>query len=174
MTDQEIKGMIERYGMTKSGDKIRMSKNLDEARTNIEAIKAAKPEIMSFFEAEEAARRSAFERKEANFFSIPGVRELRDAREEWANYRAEFNRAMDRVDGRLPVKPSSDPDAIAVAYPGAVFALMVQYKSCSANYQISAIAGRAYEALRNGGDLEQIKQTYEAEMDQFTLSHMWD
>ena len=73
MDVQEIKAMIEYYGMSRQGDKIRMS---------IETIKAAKPEIMAYWQAETERRVMEEKQKDETFYSIPGVRELAEAREE--------------------------------------------------------------------------------------------
>ena len=170
MTKQEIREMIEHYGMIRNGDKIRMVKNVEESRRNIEAIKAAKPEIMAYWDAEEAAQK----RRRETFLNIPGVREIRDARAEWGKYLAEFNRAMDRGDCIFPAKPASDLEGLEKAHPDAVFALEVYKKSTSANYEISDIAGRAYNALLDGEAVSEVRETYEAEMAAFVEKHQWD
>lgn len=174
MTNQEIKAMIERYGMTRAGDKIQMLRNLDEAKMNLEAIKAAKPEILAYWDAE--AERLAAERHRKNeiFYAIPGVRELSDARKEWAEWNRAFNEAMDRGDGFIPSKPKSDIEALE-KNDLAVWALQTKREALnSANYEIRAIGERAYEALRNGEDPETVKAAYDAEKAAFVERHQWD
>lgn len=46
------------------------------------------------------------------FWSIPGAKELRDARSEWLEYRRACNRAWENESMRWPRKPSSDVEAL--------------------------------------------------------------
>lgn len=170
MNTQEIKEMIARYGMTRNGDKIRMSKNLDEAQKNIKAIQAAKPEIMAYWDQMAAAEAQ----KDANFYSIPGVRELADARAEWSKWNREFNAAMDREDGIIPPSPLSDIQ-ILEENQMAVWALRVKREALHGeNYEISRIAKSAYDALRDGKELEAVKAEYDDAMKAFAERHQGD
>lgn len=162
--------MIEHYGMVRNGDKIRMSKNLDEARKNIAAIQAAKPQILAYWDqlAEDENH------KDAIFYSIPGVRELADARAEWSQWQRDFNAAMDREDGIVPRRPQSDIQSLEQNQL-AVWALRVKREALySENYEISSIGKRAYEALRDGENPEAVKETYDAEMQAFAERHQFD
>lgn len=174
MTKQEIETMIERYGMTRANDKIRMSKNLDEANKNLAAIKAAKQEILAYWDAEAEQRIAEQRKKDETFYSIPGVRELSEARNEWGKYYREFNEVMERGDCIFPAKPESDIEALE-KNTLAVWALKTKKEALyGTNYEISAIGKRAYDALRNGEDPEMVKAAYDAEKDAFVERHMWD
>ena len=47
MTAQEIKSMIDHYGLVRHYDKLRITRNQDEAKANLETIKSAKQAIFS-------------------------------------------------------------------------------------------------------------------------------
>ena len=174
MTVQEMQSMIEHYGLIKVDDKLRITKNNAEATINIDAIKAAKPEIIAYLEAEVERMAAESARKDETFYSIPGVRELSEARREWAKWHQEFNAAMDRGDPRIPATPEIDLEALE-KNGMAVWALNVKYEAQqSQNYEISAIGERAYEALRNGEDPEKVKAAYDAEKKAFVERHQWD
>ena len=51
-------------------------------------------------------------RKTSFFESIPGVKEIRKAREEWRDYQFEFQRAFERGTGRYPDSSSIDAAGI--------------------------------------------------------------
>ena len=174
MDVQEIKAMIEYYGMSRQGDKIRMSKNLDDANNNIETIKAAKPEIMAYWQAETERRVMEEKQKDETFYSIPGVRELAEAREEWGKWRREFSAAMERGDSIFSPAPQSDIQSLE-KNEMAVWALKVKREALySENDEICSIGKRAYDALRNGASPEETKAAYDAEKDAFIERHMWD
>lgn len=65
MTTAEMEKMIEYYGLrvrrTLGGDFLQITKNLEEAEKNIEAIRAAKPELLAHMNAREAAERERLE-----------------------------------------------------------------------------------------------------------------
>lgn len=174
MKSQEIKAMVEHYGLMRIGDKLRITQNKDEAMGNLDAIKAAKAEIMAYLEAEAERKLAEMERKNRTFYAIPGVRALDDARIEWAEWHRKFNEAMDRGDPQIPSKPASDIKALE-KNALAVWALQAKWEALhSTNYEISAIGQRAYEALRNGEDPETVKAAYDAEKAAFVERHQWD
>lgn len=56
----------------------------------------------------------------------------------------------------------------------AVFALDMEYKKGSANYELAGIAEKAYNALCNGEAWEAVKKQYDKDNDEFVLRHVWD
>lgn len=172
MTTQEIKTMIEYYGMSRAGDNIRITKHQDEMKKNLTQIKAAKPEIMAYWKAEDERRAQESRRKDETFYSIPGVRALSEARKEWSNYHSKFNYAMEH-DIQLPTPPKSDIDALE-KNELAVWALQVKKESLSTNYEISDYAGRAFQALRNGEDPKTVRAAYLEDQKAFLERHQWN
>ena len=116
----------------------------------------------------------SYQERLKTFWSIPGAKELRDARAEWLEYRRACNSAWENESTRWPRKPSSDVEALEKKYPAAVFALYVAYERDSANYEIAGYANRAYEALCNGEPWETVKAAYDADKKEFVDRHMWD
>ena len=136
-----------------------------------------KAEILAYLKREEEKKKEEYLRKTSFFESIPGVKEIRKAREEWRDYQFEFQRAFERGTGRYPDSPSIDAAGIKKLeeqYPEAVFALDMEYKKGSANYELAGIAEKAYNALCNGEAWEAVKKQYDKDNDEFVLRHVWD
>ena len=146
----------------------------DEEKKQIGEHKA---EILAYLKREEEKKKEEYLRKTSFFESIPGVKEIRKAREEWRDYQFEFQRAFERGTGRYPDSPSIDAAGIKKLeeqYPEAVFALDMEYKKSSANYELAGIAEKAYNALCNGEAWEAVKKQYDKDNDEFVLRHVWD
>lgn len=65
MTNAELQNMIDRYGLrvrrTLGGDFLQITQNREEAEKDLEAIRAAKPELLAYINAKEAAARERLE-----------------------------------------------------------------------------------------------------------------
>ena len=175
MTTTEIKALIEHYDMFRSGDRVGIRKNIPEFKKNVDAIKDAKPQILAYFKAEENRQAEEARKKEEAFNSIPGVRELLAAADEWEDYNIKFQRCMDEGNGRLPAKPKSSISELKKRYPDAAFAIQVRDEyQLGHNYELSAIAKRAYEALRDGKAPAEVRESYERETGEWLNRHAWD
>lgn len=134
-----------------------------------------KAEILQYIREEEARRHAEYERRENNFKSIPGVREIQEARNEFAQWHYDFNKAMDSEDGASVFRACpQNPKEIEAKYPDAVFALEMERLSNSANYEIASYAGNAYEMLCEGNPIDEVRAYYEKENKAFVERHMWD
>ena len=176
MTEENIIKMIEKYEIKDNRDgRIRAYHvKTDEEKKQIGEHKA---EILAYLKREEEKKKEEYLRKTSFFESIPGVKEIRKAREEWRDYQFEFQRAFERGTGRYPDSPSIDAAGIKKLeeqYPEAVFALDMEYKKGSANYELAGIAEKAYNALCNGEAWEAVKKQYDKDNDEFVLRHVWD
>lgn len=176
MTEADIIKMIEKYEIKDNRDgRIRAYHvKTDEEKKQIGEHKA---EILAYLKREEEKKKEEYLRKTSFFESIPGVKEIRKAREEWRDYQFEFQRAFERGTGRYPDSPSIDAAGIKKLeeqYPEAVFALDMEYKKGSANYELAGIAEKAYNALCNGEAWEAVKKQYDKDNDEFVLRHVWD
>lgn len=175
MNTNDVKEMISYYKMWKTPDgNVRMRDHLEEAKANIEAIRAAKPAILAYWEAEamELADRQA--RRELAFRSIPGVDEVSAARSAWAAYTRKFNLVTGHGAGVLPNPPADRLEDVEAKYPDAVFALDVRTKSESGNWKIATIATDAYNALLDGHPVSEVRGRYGAEMAKFADTHLFD
>lgn len=176
MTEENIRKMVEKYEIKDNRDgRIRAYHvKTDEEKKQIGEHKA---EILAYLKREEEKKKEEYLRKTSFFESIPGVKEIRKAREEWRDYQFEFQRAFERGTGRYPDSPSIDAAGIKKLeeqYPEAVFALDMEYKKGSANYELVGIAEKAYNALCNGEAWEAVKKQYDKDNDEFVLRHVWD
>lgn len=176
MTEENIRKMVEKYEIKDNRDgRIRAYHvKTDEEKKQIGEHKA---EILAYLKREEEKKKEEYLRKTSFFESIPGVKEIRKAREEWRDYQFEFQRAFERGTGRYPDSPSIDAAGIKKLeeqYPEAVFALDMEYKNGSANYELAGIAEKAYNALCNGEAWEAVKKQYDKDNDEFVLRHVWD
>jgi hypothetical protein len=176
MTEENIRKMVEKYEIKDNRDgRIRAYHvKTDEEKKQIGEHKA---EILAYLKREEEKKKEEYLRKTSFFESIPGVKEIRKAREEWRDYQFEFQRAFERGTGRYPDSPSIDAAGIKKLeeqYPEAVFALDMEYKKGSANYELAGIAEKAYNALCNGEAWEAVKKQYDKDNDEFVLRHVWD
>lgn len=174
MTNQEIQTMVYRYHIKETSDgRIKFYKMPGMTDEDVERVKAAKPEILAFFE----WKKERDERRTKTFESIPGVVELRDALIEMENYNRELNKAMERDAGVYPQPPAVGRDEIGILkrkYPEAVFALAVENGRFKTNFELADIAEKAYHALCDGRPWQEVKSEYEADMKNFVKEHMWD
>ena len=176
MTEENIRKMVEKYEIKDNRDgRIRAYHvKTDEEKKQIGEHKA---EILAYLKREEEKKKEEYLRKTSFFESIPGVKEMRKAREEWRDYQFEFQRAFERGTGRYPDSPSIDAAGIKKLeeqYPEAVFALDMEYKKRIANYELAGFAEKAYNALCNGETWEAVKKQYDKDNDEFVLRHVWD
>lgn len=107
MTEENIRKMVEKYEIKDNRDgRIRAYHvKTDEEKKQIGEHKA---EILAYLKREEEKKKEEYLRKTSFFESIPGVKEIRKAREEWRDYQFEFQRAFERGTGRYPDSPSID------------------------------------------------------------------
>ncbi|MEE0095969.1 MAG: hypothetical protein UEU47_05910 [Oscillospiraceae bacterium] len=175
MNAADIKSMIERYQITDCHNgNIGIYNTKGITQEEVRTIKAAKPEILAYFAAEREAQEAEQEWRRRNFEAIEGLVELRDARAARAKWQREFNRIMERGDSIFPAAPTADVKALETKYPAAVFALSMEQRNYGSNYELAAMAKRAYDALCDGQDWQEVKATYDAENSAFTERHSWD
>lgn len=175
MEKKEIAAMIRKYNIVDNFDgRIRILNQHAVNEQIYKEIVAAKPEILAYLAEQREKIRAENKRKEDNFNAIPGVPELREARRQMAEYRRKFNQAFERGDGLYPMPPQIDDTKIAEQYPSAVFALQVENETMRSNYELSGIAQRAYDALREGENWEKVKKIFDAEKTEFVNKHIWD
>lgn len=173
MTNSEIETLIDYYGMVKEGDRIRITKHLDEAQAHLQGITAAKPRIMAYWVEKAAARAEEAAARAAAFYRIPGVRELEEAREAMMAWHIAMERAFESESGIFPAAPDVDIDALE-ANKLAAWALEVKARTASENYEIANIATRAYDALCSGQSPEKTKEIYDNDISNFVDCHFWD
>ena len=177
MTTQEL---IKRY---------RISLKLDEQgqptgnlvcradKSDLAAIKAAKPEIVAALLAQREAGLRAEQERQAKIDAIPGLREIEAARTDLVNWKLEFDASFDGENGGgvgVRPKPKYDMDALHAKYPRAKAYLDAMDFAESANDAKSAAGRKALDAIISGENYERAVSTMEAEWKSHAASHIWD
>lgn len=142
-----------------------------------ETIRAHKQEYIDYILAKKEAERQHFQEYNNKVNSIPGVKEIEKADEEWENYNARWNNAMESEDAAVILpsihKPDSDPAKLRKEYPQAAAYLAMQELSFSDNYELASIGEKAVAMVVEGKWKEALKFA-EEEKEKFVNRHMWD
>lgn len=178
MTEERVAYFVKKYDMCKKPNG-QIWARIIPSKEDMAEIKLAREEFTAYFkrlEDEEKAKAEKAKEPERYIASIPGVKEIREAENALWKWRRDFNRAMERGDGIIPNKTVTENDLkdLIKKYPDADFALKVEDERYSDNYEIAAIARRAYDAIGDGQRVAEVKAQYEKEKDEFVKRHMWD
>lgn len=182
----DIKSMIDRYGLRLAarfdGGKlvhtgtILISRPQQLQKDNaLPDIKAAKPEIIAYLEAQEAAERAELEERERKIAAIPGLKEIQDAQNDVAAWNKEFRESFADVGGLgVRKKPDYDFDAMYAEYPVAAAYLKALAYSMATN-DVKAAAGKAaIDAILSGADPAAAIRAMESSFEKHCVNHMWD
>lgn len=146
-------------------------------KSDLAAIKAAKPKIVGALLAERDAELRAQEERQAKIDAIPGLREIENARADLANWQQELSASFDGEGGGgvgVRPKPKYDMDALYAKYPRAKAYLDAQDFAASENYAKSAAGQKALAAIIDGEDYERAISAMEAAWKGHIASHVWD
>lgn len=179
MINIEIESIIKKYDLVRRGDKIgtyKMGVNPAEFRAE---VAPRKDEILNYMKAKEQEKADRLARRAATFDAIPGVEEIRDARKTRALWKQELNRMMETGDSvmRTGVLCITDEEMtnLEARYPQAVKALHIQYKAeTTANLEMESIYKKAYDAICDGCDVDDVYATMESEIKAYTERNIWD
>lgn len=177
MVKTEIKALIDKYQLVMHNGKLGTFAQVNKADF-MRDVPSHKEEIIAYIEAEEKAKQEKRDRDQANFDAIPGVREIAEARSQYAAWKAAFNRMMETGSSKMPAIKAMSPAEIAALeakYPMAVFALEARYRaSATENDQLYTIWSATYQAIRNGKAIADIKADHDRRMSAYTKSVMFD
>lgn len=135
----------------------------------VDALKAAKPDIMAYLQQQKADS----EARKAKIEAIEGLAELRDAIYAMAQYKEKMNKMFDSESGVLAIaKPTPTPAEVSAKYPRAAAYIKAENWTYSENYKKSAIGKNALEAIINGGDHEEAIKAMEDTFD--AACDMWN
>ena len=73
----------------------------------------------------------------------------------------------------LSAKPA-DMETVSAKYPDAVFALMIHDEMTCGILGVRNIVQKAYAAIIDGENMENIRFRYDREMDEYFRAHSWD
>ena len=173
-----IEEMIRKYDIViveKDGEKKLAIRNVTGVKRDgmFDEIKANKESIIASIEEEQKKKIEAFRVRQGKINAIPGLKEIKEAKEKVEKFHIDFNRAMDRGDGILPVYPSVDVEALMEEYPQAAAYIKAEKESLCSNYELAEIGGKALERVING-DWEKAIEDMEKEISEFVERHCWD
>lgn len=150
--------------------------DLAERDGAIPELKERKQEILDYIKAKREEEKRACEDRKAKIASIPGLKEIEEAKRDLEKWEDEFARSFQDVGG-LGVRPRPDVDlpALYEKYPIAKAYLKAESYALKTNYELSAIGKKAQERIiENHSDYEAAMADMEAELKEFTDKHMWD
>lgn len=175
-----VNGLIKNYGITlhPDGDKIQIPGGKKLAKSELEPIISAKPEIIAELKARREAEAKAREDAKAKLMAnVPGLQILRDAISRQEAYREAFNRMMEDEsnDGaNPPKKPTDDIVALKAQYPAAAAYLKAESYEYASHYAKSAAGRKAKQAIADGADYTAVLAQMEAEWSAHCAEHVWD
>mgnify|MGYP004663714527 CR=1 FL=1 len=140
-------------------------------------VKAQKPEIFAILVAEQDAKKRARAEREAKINAIPGLIEIKSARDDVERWRDEFAASFESEDGGgvgVRPQPKHDLAALYAKYPRAKAYLLADEYADAENYAKAKAGKKALEAIINGEDPESAIAAMEAEWTAYTQSHMWE
>lgn len=143
----------------------------------LDAVRAAKPDILAILMAEREAADRARKEKEEKIRGIQGLAEIKAALADIANWNREFQASFEGESGGgvgVRPKPNYDLDAMYAKYPRAKAYLEASAYANAEHYVKAAAGGKALEAIINGEDYAEAIAVMEADWSKYTQGHMWD
>lgn len=142
----------------------------------LDAVRAAKPEILAILMAEREAADRARKEKEEKIRGIQGLAEIKAALADLANWNREFQASFEGERGGgvgVRPKPNYDLDAMYAKYPRAKAYLEASAYANAEHYVKAAAGEKALEAIINGEDYNQAIAAMKANWNKYTQEHMW-
>lgn len=152
--------------------------DLARADGSMDAIKAAKAQIIADWQAQQDAEREAYNARQAKIDAIPGLAEIRTAMEDQASWHREFRASFEGPEavGGLGIRPqpTTDIDALLSRYPVAAAYLEAQAFADADNDTKSAAGRKAVDAILSGSDPAAAIQAMRTEWTAYCTDHIWD
>ena len=172
-----IKAIISRYNIRIGGDgtQLAMDKRITKNPEDLAFVKAHKPEIIAFINAEKEAEQKAFAERQAKIKAIEGLEEIRAALADVEAWHSEFEASFSDVGGLgVRPKPQYDFEAMYAQYPRAAAFLKAESFESASNYAKSSAGRKAKERIINGEDYSKAIEDMEAEWGKHCDAHIWD
>lgn len=152
--------------------------NVSKAKKDnvLSELKEKKQEILEYLKEERKEKEKERDERKKKIDSISGLKEIISAKEDLANWNAEFAKSFDDVGG-LGVRPKPDYDfeAMYKKYPVAEAYLKAEEMMLKENDELSAIGKKAMDKIINNpeGYKEAIEEM-EKGKSEFADKHIWD
>lgn len=176
-----MKEIVKKYGVSlyNPSAEYRAENNLPDGELlYVENIDLLKSDNMTDFIREHKQEIISYlKEREAMVASIPGLKEIETAKNEWWNFRHNFNAAFDSenaagIQANLKM-PDSDPAALRKKYPQADAYLQMKDLAGSYNFELSAIGNKAIEMVVDG-DWQEALEYADREQQKLVEKHQWD
>ena len=175
--DIVLKTKLTAHGFAPTGTLIVRKGEECKRAGDLDAVKAAKPEILSILKTELEAKARARDEREQKIRAIPGLAEIEAALEDIHSWHEEFRASFEGEGGGgvgVREKPRYDLTAMYSKYPRAKAYLDARAYAFAAHHAKAAAGKKALEAIISGEDYVQAIDNMEAEWSEYTESHMWD
>lgn len=140
-----------------------------------EKIVSAKEEIKAILLQEFEEEQRAAEEREAKINAIPGLKEIKAAKEDLENWHYEFEYSFRDVGGMgVRPKPQYDFEALYKKYPRANAYLKAEAYSRTASHAKASAGKKALERIINGEDCDTVLSEMKAEWSAYCDEHIWD
>ena len=175
--EERIAELVKKYNIKihVDGEHIAVNPNIAKNKEDVTCVKANKEAIIAYIKAEKEKEEQARIERRNKINDIEGLEEIRNAKQDLANWHYEFNKSFEDVGGLgVRPKPNYNFDAMYEKYPRAVAYLKAEdYKNAS-NYRKSAIGKNALEKIINGEDYNAVIENMEKEWKEYCEEHIWD
>lgn len=149
MDKKEIKTLVERYNLTLYGDdNVKFGGTKAQFAEVLPTLKECKEEVLAYLKEQEAERKARYEDRVSRINAIEGLSEIKEAQDDLARWRYEFNKSFDDV-GSFGVrpKPNYDMDELYEKYPIAASYLKAENYRNKENVELSTIGEKALERI---------------------------
>lgn len=178
----DINNMIKRYDIVlitegvNAGNIASRATDLMKKENALEAIKAAKPEIVAELQRRIDAERVAAEERDSKIAAIEGLKSIQAAQGEWSAYHCEYERRMESESESsiLPARPAVSVSDLTAKYPRAAAYLKAESYTYADNYTKASAGKKALERIIDGEDYNTVLADMDAEWRRHCQKRMWD
>ncbi len=170
--------MIERYNLqaVMHNGKMCVFTRVKLNASEIREIQANRDEILAAIKAKKDAEADRIAKRQAKIDAIPGLKEIKAAREAEATWQARLTASIERGaygGEEIGPAPKYDFEAAYKKYPQAHAYLMAEHEAYKRNYEMVEVGRKALEKVING-QWEEAMKDLEAGKAANVNAHLWD
>lgn len=141
----------------------------------MENVKSHRQEIKDTLLEKWKVEREAAAARQAKIDAIPGLTEIRAAKNDLVEWHREFNESFENVGGLgVRPKPAVDIATLKAQFPRAAAYLEAEAWSYGAHYAKVSAGKKALEKIINGEDYEKALAEMDKEWTAYCNEHAWD